>query len=454
MDLFRRFRHVNSPTLRPGRPTRSLIIHELEQRAVPAGRLIADFSPDGVLRIEGTADGEVIRLIHRDGSVAVDGAPISFEHPNGSVSELWSVARAEVTRVAIRAGAGDDTIVVDDASSGSPLTATLWGGDGSDVIYGGPAAEQMVGGPGHDTLYGGPGDDRLIGAEGDDWLHGDDGADRLDGQAGDDNLRGGSGDDKLYGAIGTDWVYGEDGDDWLDAGSGWEYADGGAGTDFNAHVWSVGGATWTDVRQGDGPTCWLNASMASAALRGVDFDNRISYLGNDRYLVGLYNTAGLWQWEMVRFAGDTLGADTRLDPTQEGEFWHVLVQRAFLESRGLSVHRPPPNTADDALQAFTGRDTNWNGRPYGGPVPAGQWNTLVNALAAGRNVVADTRDSAGQLSTGALAPWHMYTVVEATGDDGDRWVTLRNPWGTDGPRGIVQVSWGDFRQSMDGIYVN
>ena len=453
MDLFRLGRHLPFPITHTGCSAQSLVVQELEHRAVPAGRLIADLSPDGVLRIEGTADGEVIRLVHRDGSVAVGGAPISLTYPDGAVSDLWSVARSEVSRVAIRAGAGDDTIVIDDAGTGAPLPATLWGADGSDAVYGGPGAEQMIGGPGNDTMYGGPGDDRLIGADGDDWLHGDDGADRLDGQAGDDDLRGGTGDDKLYGAIGTDLLYGEDGDDWLDAGSGWESADGGAGSDFNAHIWSVHGATWTDVRQGDGPTCWLNASMASAALRGLDFDNRISYLGNDRYLVGLYNTAGLWQWEMVRFAGDLLGADTRPDPNQEGEFWHVLVQRAVLESRGLSIHRPPPNTADDALQAFTGRDTSWNGRPYGGLVPVGQWNTIANALTAGRNVVADTRDSAGQLSTGRLAPWHMYTVVEVSGDDGDRRVTLRNPWGTDGPDGIVQIPWADFRQSMDGIYL-
>src|SRR5262249_29884848 len=117
---------------------------------------------------------------------------------------------------------------------------------------------------------------------------------------------------------------------------------------------------------------------------------------------------------------------------------------------------------------------SWNGRANVSTTYAGddltstQLTTLRNAVAAGKNVVADTRDTATQLSTDVLVPWHDYTVIRVDyvqQNDGSwaYFVVMRNPWGYDNKPGhatygdandgIVSVSWTDFSKSMDGFYV-
>lgn len=339
----------------------------------------------------------------------------------------------------------------------------------------------------HAVAYGGAGNDSLIGDVLTDWLYGQDGDDYLNGWTGNDLLDGGTGNDRIYGGSGTDWCYGgtdndrifggdnydycygQDGNDYIDAGSAGEYVDGGLGMDINAWVWAVGGATYNDVYQGGGPTCWLDSAISSAALHGVNFANRISYLGNQWYRVYLYNTSNVWTYEDVYFDGTVFNHDAQLNPNQEGEFWALLVHRAYLESRGLSTTNAPSGWADGPLQAFMGQAAN----TYNDD----NLSLIINSLNANRNVIADTADSADDLSTNLLVPWHQYTVIrvetEVTNQTIDLgwfniqvpvinfFVVMRNPWGVDGGSttwgnandGKIRVSWSDFVNSMDAIIV-
>ena len=88
-------------------------------------------------------------------------------------------------------------------------------------------------------------------------------------------------------------------------------------------------------------------------------------------------------------------------------------------------------------------------------------------MSSGQNVVADTRDTAADLSTNTLVPWHEYTVVQVVSImvGVGRWqhtVILRNPWGRDHNNGtstgdpndgLIAVSGDDFLRSMDGYYI-
>jgi Ca2+-binding RTX toxin-like protein len=91
-------------------------------------------------------------------------------------------------------GAGNDVINID-----AELTGTANGGAGNDTL---DARDSTLGA----TLFGGDGNDVLIGTEQDDILDGGAGADRLFGLGGDDQLTGGTGNDSLVGGDGTDTV--------------------------------------------------------------------------------------------------------------------------------------------------------------------------------------------------------------------------------------------------------
>jgi Ca2+-binding RTX toxin-like protein len=81
-----------------------------------------------------------------------------------------------LTHLEIYAQAGDDMVTISNAVN---LLATVFGGDGNDLIKAGGANSILVGGAGDDTLIGGNGRDILIGGTGSDHLIGQNGDDLL-----------------------------------------------------------------------------------------------------------------------------------------------------------------------------------------------------------------------------------------------------------------------------------
>lgn len=133
--------------------------------------------------------------------------------------------------VTVRAGIGDDSILISPLSSTSSATAIfeLYGGDGNDTITGDASVEIINGNVGDDIINGAGGSDNIQGGQGNDVVHGgtgndtvqgNRGADTITGGEGDDNLQGGRGADNLTGDSDNDTIYGNLGDDLLTGSSG------------------------------------------------------------------------------------------------------------------------------------------------------------------------------------------------------------------------------------------
>jgi len=108
---------------------------------------------------------------------------------------------------AVRAGAGDDTILVAPLAASAPCpvechlgvgSQTFEGGPGDDVVFGERGNDTLEGGEGNDRLFGGIGDDLVRGGPGNDRLAGGFGADSIDGQGGDDYVRGDGTIDRIF----------------------------------------------------------------------------------------------------------------------------------------------------------------------------------------------------------------------------------------------------------------
>ncbi|HAA61301.1 MAG TPA: hypothetical protein DCE39_10250, partial [Planctomycetaceae bacterium] len=97
-----------------------------------------------------------------------------------------------------------------DPVTGDPMSITIEGNNGDDVIYGSSGFG--------DVISGGDGDDFIDGREGDDVITGDDGNDSIYGQDGDDDISGNDGDDFVVGLAGDDVIDGGDGADTLNGG--------------------------------------------------------------------------------------------------------------------------------------------------------------------------------------------------------------------------------------------
>ncbi len=133
----------------------------------------------------------------RGGRDQADQIVISRSENNPSLLQVTVNGNLVATRpdarlrgIRISAGAGDDTVTIDQSAGRIAVPITVWGGAGDDVIIGGAGRDLLDGGAGRDTLRGGDGNDRLDGAAG---------SDRLYGSAGNDKLAGGDGDDTLTG---------------------------------------------------------------------------------------------------------------------------------------------------------------------------------------------------------------------------------------------------------------
>jgi len=111
------------------------------------------------------------------------------------------------------------------------FTLIAAGGPGNDVIFGTTGADFMFGGGDNDEISGAGGADFISGGNGDDELdsieenenvlivgaslYGGDGNDILQGGSGDDYLNGGNGNDDLFGGSGSDRLFGGNGQDLL-----------------------------------------------------------------------------------------------------------------------------------------------------------------------------------------------------------------------------------------------
>lgn len=392
-------------------------------------------------------------------------------------------------------GDGNDVLLGDGGED------VLSGGDGEDVIYGGNNDDHLNGNDnsdilwgqgGNDVLEGGIFPDQMHGGDGDDQLFGGTGADQMYGDAGADTLYGNDGSDRLYGGTGVDELYGGENNDWLEAGSAAEIAVGGFGEDFNAHVWTVDGTTYTDINQRGSPTCTFLSTLSSLAWTGdVDLDARISYRGDFIYRVQIYDDLGRLTFQDVRFDGSYTtsgpgwafdGGTTFYDPQPVWEeSWVILMQRAYGQEMAAehSIGNDDytlPGVAHRALTGVSGTRYNYNPGGIGGALGdvAGDWSSVsfadLTAYLGDRNrtLTAGTWEDSSDLTSDQLVENHAYTIISARSDgDGHRFVTLRNPWGVDNTQdaidegdftgdasdGLIEISWSDFNDSMSFVYV-
>jgi Ca2+-binding RTX toxin-like protein len=141
---------------------------------------------NGTLRIVGDAASDKLALRLAPGNPSV----LQLDVGDDGTAD-FAFDRSTFTSVDVEAGAGDDTIRVDQVDGPfADLPLTLNGGPGNDTITGGDGAETLIGGPGDDVVDGNRGNDTAQLGGGDDtfvWDPGD-GSDAVDGQGGHDTL--------------------------------------------------------------------------------------------------------------------------------------------------------------------------------------------------------------------------------------------------------------------------
>lgn len=120
------------------------------------------------------------------GDAAADSITVRPVSPTSLEVNGVAFDRSAFTKIAIRSGAGDDTIRIAGALT---ETVTIESGAGADSVTGGPGKETIDAGDAADLVHPGGGDDRVFLGAGDDTLLQGDGFDQVDGQPGADTMQ-------------------------------------------------------------------------------------------------------------------------------------------------------------------------------------------------------------------------------------------------------------------------
>ena len=141
----------------------------------------------GALHVQGTPGSDRIALRLKAGDPAI----LQVDLNDDGTAE-FSFARADVRSIDIAAGAGDDSVRIDEANGvfTDTIPTTISGGSGNDRILGGSGAETIRGGSGNDSVDAGRGNDVVLLGRGDDsfvWNPGE-GSDTVEGRSGTDTM--------------------------------------------------------------------------------------------------------------------------------------------------------------------------------------------------------------------------------------------------------------------------
>jgi hypothetical protein len=199
------------------------------------------------------------------------------------------------------------------------------------------------------------------------------------------------------------------------------------------------GASYRDIHQADGPTCWILASMAALQHSNDHLAWRIRPQGRNWYAITLYNfnnpgsrpADGMHtEQERVYFDGKTTPADPKFDPRNPRSAWAVIVQRAVIQAvhdwdPSQSVEAPHGGGAGDALSILTGRPTR-----VVDAKGADVQKAVGSAVAARRAVVMGMQG-------------HCWAVLGVS----KQGVRLYNPYGSE-----TTISWDDLSRD-EAVFV-
>lgn len=389
----------------------------------------------------------------------------------------------------IRGGSGRDTIVA---------------GAGSDRIYGNAGNDVLLGNDGGDSIYGGAGKDQLIGGAGDDTLVAVGGGsnDSLSGDGGFDSYWM---DDSLYeqvmDIVSSDESYnmavhrvGEFMDFVTTNGqhrttprdlSGQRLADPEFAWDDSGYytaekyenfygmpLFATDGPTMDDINQGAVRSCYFLSTIAAVAKDNPDWIKQsVVDFGDGTF--GVRFIGDNFQEQFVRVDGDLPVNTTNSGGSalayasfgRAGSLWGSIMEKAWTYFRkssdrtdgimATSYQAIGGGWLDEAFNAM-GASNVFKNDPNENPFMNGDelltW--IDDQLTMGNTLTYATTRS--PTSSSGLVKSHAYTVLEVLyADNGQAYLKLRNPWGTDGDvtldgvdDGIVYVAASDAFDSF------
>lgn len=229
-------------------------------------------------------------------------------------------------------------------------------------------------------------------------------------------------------------------------------------------LFGAAGPRAEDVRQGGIGDCWLLAPLAALCEKQPHrITEMIRERQDGRVDVRFYREVrGRFVEAWITVSRDlpahpqhgrqTAAANDR-DHDGKPELWVPIIEKAFARFAERFIDERPGYRAlqagdpTQALEAITGEKSRWLSSVRDGADAL--WERMQNAN-IGRVVLAA---SSGAPASSSIVRDHAYAVREVFEKDGERYVSLRNPWGGPaGPDGAFVVPFSAFVLSFDQVF--
>ena len=222
----------------------------------------------------------------------------------------------------------------------------------------------------------------------------------------------------------------------------------------------VDSISFDDVVQGSIGDCYLAASLSALAHANPDLiKNAIKDNGDNTYTVRLYENGREVKVTVDGDLAQGAAGNTRYAKSRTGnELWVGLMEKAFAQWKGGYEAIGNGGTAGSVISAVTGKSASWT-------TTASNLNAVYEQVKTGtanhKPMAAPTHGTTSGVDyngTGVYAN-HMYPVLGATEEAGQKYIQLRNPWGrsehgSDGKDdGIFKMKLEDFGKLYVGVNI-
>lgn len=209
------------------------------------------------------------------------------------------------------------------------------------------------------------------------------------------------------------------------------------------------GPSFSDVQQGYLGDCYFPSAMAALSVNNpAALMNAIKDNGDGTYTVTFKQkdwATGKFRDVPIKVDGDLYvrayggpiyGATRGADKGEKTmELWFPLMEKAYAQWKGSYDRIGNGGLSSDVFEAILGKDGRDLSMSYNPPDRV--WSTLKAAIDNKQPVSAGTYGEdreAMYTNTGVYAD-HSYSVLGYEEKDGQKYVTLRNPWGESEPAG-------------------
>lgn len=219
----------------------------------------------------------------------------------------------------------------------------------------------------------------------------------------------------------------------------------------------VGGAAYSDIKQGYLGDCYFMASLAETALKNPSLINSMFMVNGDgTYTVKFYN-AGQAAYVTVdsylptNSAGQLIYANIGAYYANAGnELWTALAEKAYVQLNEMGFVRPGLSgngvNAYSAIEggyiyAALGQISGQSTIAFASTAGTTSFQTFVSAYNAGKSIGFASKSAP---ASGSVVGGHAYSVLSYNATN--QTITLFNPWGTQ--YALVTMTWAEIQGSF------